>query len=141
MDFYTAGQLRWFRPGGAPADAAYFDNPDNHAITWLINGVAFQDPAAAVYVAYNAWSSDVSFQLPPPRVGKKWSRAVDTSPWMESASNFALAGSEELLASAPCHWPSPGSAVRPPHHWWHGLSRYSAKDFRNSNAFAPLVPS
>jgi isoamylase len=98
-DFYTAGQLQWFRPDGGPADAAYFDNPDNHAIAWLINGVDFQDPAAAVYVAYNAWSGDVSFQLPPPPVGKKWFRAMDTSAWMESASNFALAGSEELLAS------------------------------------------
>jgi glycogen operon protein len=98
-DFYTAGQLQWFRPDGGSADAAYFDNPDNHAIAWLIEGADFQDPAAAVYVAYNAWSGDVSFQLPPPPTGKKWFRAMDTSPWMEAVSNFALAGSEELLPS------------------------------------------
>jgi glycogen operon protein len=98
-DFYTAAQLQWFRPDGGPADAAYFDNADNHAIAWLINGADFGDPAAAVYIAYNAWSSDVSFQLPPPPAGKNWFRAMDTSPWMEPASNFAPAGSEELLAS------------------------------------------
>ena len=98
-DFYTASQLQWFRPDGGPADAAYFDNPDNHAIAWLIDGAGFQDTAAAVYVAYNAWSGDLSFQLPPPPAGKKWFRAMDTSPWMESASNFAVAGSEELLTS------------------------------------------
>ena len=99
-NFYTAGELQWFRPDGGAADAGYFDNPDNHAIAWMIQGGDFQDPAAAIYVAYNAWSGDVTFQLPPAPAGKKWFRAMDTSPWMETAANFAAAGSEEVLDSA-----------------------------------------
>jgi len=98
-NFYTTAELQWFRPDGGQADAAYFDNPDNHAIAWFIGGGDFQDPAAAIYIAYNAWSGDVSFQLPPPPSGKQWFRAMDTSPWMESASNFSQAGSEEVLGS------------------------------------------
>jgi glycogen operon protein len=96
-DFYTSTQLQWFRPDGGPADAGYFDNPDNHAIAWLLDGAALQDPAAAVYAAYNAWSGDVTFRLPPPPPGKQWFRAMDTSPWMEPAANFAVAGAEAPL--------------------------------------------
>jgi glycogen operon protein len=98
-DFYTAAQVQWLRPDGGPADGAYFDNPDNHAIAWRVNGADFADPAAAIYIAYNAWSGDVSFQLPAPPAGKKWLRAMDTSPGMESVSNFSPPGSEEVLGS------------------------------------------
>lgn len=98
-EFYTTAEVQWFRPDGGLADATYFDNPDNHAIAWMINGGDFGDPAAAIYAAYNAWSGDVTFQVPSPPPGKKWFRAMDTAPWMESASNFSPAGSEEALGA------------------------------------------
>ena len=98
-EFYTTAEVQWFRPDGGLADATYFDNPDNHAIAWMINSGDFGDPAAAIYAAYNAWSGDVTFQVPSPPPGKKWFRAMDTAPWMESASNFSPAGSEEALGA------------------------------------------
>ena len=98
-EFYTAAEVQWFRPDGGPADATYFDNPDNHAIAWMIHASDFGDPAAAIYTAYNAWSGDVTFQLPAPPAGKRWFRAMDTAPWMEPASNFSPAGSEEVLGA------------------------------------------
>jgi glycogen operon protein len=86
-DFYTASDLQWFRPDGA----AYFDNPDNHAIGWGIQG--------EIFIAYNAWSGDVTFQLPPPPPGNHWFRAMDTAGWMESAANFAVPGTEQQLGA------------------------------------------
>jgi isoamylase len=66
-NFFSADQLLWFRPDGGAADAGYFNNPDNHAISWTIGG--------ALFLAYNAWSQPVSFSLPP----GSWTRVVDTS--------------------------------------------------------------
>jgi isoamylase len=97
VDFYTAGQVHWFRPDGGTADAAYFHNPDNHAIAWTIDGAAFQDPSRNIYIAYNAWSGDVSFTLPNPGSGKNWFRAMDTSPFLESAGNIVIPGTEEKI--------------------------------------------
>jgi isoamylase len=99
VDFYTGEQLQWFKPDGATADNAYFGNPDNHAIAWTIKGADFQDSAAAIYVAYNAWSGEVAFQLPSPAAGSKWFRVMDTSPSMESFANFAAIGTEEPLTN------------------------------------------
>ena len=38
-------QLRWFKPDGAQADAGYFNNANNHAIAWRIDGSEFGDTA------------------------------------------------------------------------------------------------
>jgi isoamylase len=88
----------WFRPDGAAADAAYFNNPDDHAIAWLINGTSLGDPARAIYVAYNAWSGPVEFTLPP---GHSWSPVADTSVGFAgaalSASKYTLGGRSLLL--------------------------------------------
>mgnify|MGYP000616145357 CR=1 FL=1 len=54
------------------ADAAYFNNADNHAIAWRIDGTEFGDSASAIYVAHNAWSAQVNFTLPWPGSGKNW---------------------------------------------------------------------
>jgi hypothetical protein len=32
LEFYTPGQVAWFRPDGGAADSNYFANADNHAI-------------------------------------------------------------------------------------------------------------
>jgi isoamylase len=97
VDFYTTAQVHWFRPDGGAADAAYFDNPDNHAIAWTIDGTAFQDPSSNIYIAYNAWSGEVSFTLPSPGSGKNWFRAMDTSPFLEPAGNIVSRGTEEKI--------------------------------------------
>ena len=100
VDFYTEAQLRWFRPDGGFADSSYFDNPDNHAIAWVLDGIAFQDPTSAIYIAYNAWSAEVTFHLPSPGAGKKWFRAMDTSPFLESVGNIVSPGAEEEIGGA-----------------------------------------
>lgn len=97
-DFYLPRQLLWFRPDGGSADAAYFNNPDDHAIAWLIDSAALGDSARAIFVAYNAWSGPVDFTLPP---GRSWFRVVDTSGGFTdtalSASTYTLAARSLLL--------------------------------------------
>ncbi|MFI7070193.1 glycogen debranching protein [Micromonospora sediminicola] len=100
--FYSAGdgngngmaQLSWFTPAGTAPDAAYWDDPNNHALGWRIDGTEFGDPAAAVYVGYNGWSGDVSFTLPAPGPGRQWYRVTDTSTWAEGPDQVARPGTE-----------------------------------------------
>lgn len=90
-------QLRWFKPDGGVADAAYFNNANNHAIAYRIDGSEFGDSSSAIYVAYNGWSGDVNFVLPWPGNGKTWYRVMDTSGWNEVNSNIVAPGSETLI--------------------------------------------
>jgi isoamylase len=90
-------QLRWFKPDGAQADAAYFNSTSNHAIAWRIDGSELGDPASAIYVAYNGWSGQVNFTLPWPGNGKQWYRVTDTATWNEGANTFVAPGSEAVI--------------------------------------------
>ena len=90
-------QMRWFKPDGGVADAAYFTNTSNHAIAWRIDGSEFGDSASAIYVAYNGWSGNVNFTLPWPGTGKQWYRVTDTATWNEGANTVAVPGSEALI--------------------------------------------
>lgn len=58
--------MSWYTPGGSAPDAAYWDNPSNHALAWRIDGTELGDSSSAVYVGYNGWSGDVDFTLPSP---------------------------------------------------------------------------
>ncbi|MDQ3270067.1 MAG: isoamylase [Pseudomonadota bacterium] len=90
-------QLRWFKPDGAQADSTYFGNPDNHAIAWRLDGTEFGDPASAIYVAYNGWSSNVNFRLPWPGAGKQWYRVTDTATWNEGSNTVVVPGNEAYI--------------------------------------------
>ncbi len=90
-------QLRWFKPDGAVADAAYFNDTSNHAIAWRIDGSEFGDSASAIYVAYNAWSGAVNFTLPWPGNGKQWYRVTDTCNWAEGANQVRAPGAEDVI--------------------------------------------
>jgi len=98
-------QLRWFRPDGAQADAAYFNDVNNHAIAWRIDGSEFGDPASAIYVAYNGWSGQVNFTLPWPGNGKQWYRVTDTATWNEGGGTVKLPGTEDFIGG---EWTSYG---------------------------------
>jgi len=98
-------QLRWFKPDGGVADSAYFNSSSNHAIAWRIDGSEFGDPASAIYVAYNGWSSQVNFTLPWPGAGKQWYRVTDTSAWNEGANTVAAPGTEAFIGG---EWTSYG---------------------------------
>lgn len=90
-------QLRWFKPDGGVADAAYFNDSNNRALAYRLDGTEFGDSASAIYVAYNGWSGNVNFTLPWPGTGKKWYRVTDTSNWNEGANTVAAPGSEALI--------------------------------------------
>ncbi|KRC00936.1 isoamylase [Duganella sp. Root198D2] len=90
-------QLRWFKPDGAVADAAYFNDSNSHAIAWRIDGSEFADSASAIYVAYNGWSGNVNFTLPWPGAGKSWYRVTDSCPWAEGAGQVRTPGAEDLI--------------------------------------------
>ncbi|WSQ61842.1 hypothetical protein OG507_35225 [Streptomyces sp. NBC_01217] len=107
-DFCTAsdtngngmGRLNWFTPTGAAPDSAYWNNADNHAPAWRIDGTELGDPAGALYVAYNGGSGAVDFTLPSPGSGKQWYRVTDTSVWAEGANPVAQPGSEALTGGS-----------------------------------------
>lgn len=90
-------QLRWFKPDGNQADGAYFNNSNNHAIAWRIDGSEFGDPASAIYIAYNGWSGDVNFVLPWPGPGKQWYRVTDTATWNDHFNMVRNPGSEDYI--------------------------------------------
>jgi glycogen operon protein len=90
-------QLQWYTPAGAVADAAYWENTENHAIAWQVDGTEFGDSVSAIYVAFNGWSGEVRFALPPAGGGKNWYRVTDTCNWAEGPDNVALPGSERSI--------------------------------------------
>jgi glycogen operon protein len=90
-------QLRWFKADGSVADSTFFNDPNQHAIAWRIDGTEFGDTAAAIYIAYNGWSGNVNFTLPWPFNGKSWYRVTDTCPFAEGANQVASPGSETFI--------------------------------------------
>jgi len=88
-------QLRWFKPDGNVADAAYFNDGNSHALAWRIDGTEFGDTASAIYIAHNAWSAQVNFALPWPGAGKSWYRVTDTCTWAEGAGQVRTPGAED----------------------------------------------
>ncbi|WP_024872052.1 isoamylase [Tolumonas lignilytica] len=105
VDFYSGvdnngnvmEQLRWFEPNGSVADSTYFNDSNNHALAYRIDGTEFNDPASSIYVAYNGWSDNVNFVLPWPGTGKSWYRVMDTSNWNEGGANIVAPGSETYI--------------------------------------------
>lgn len=90
-------QLRWFKPDGGVADSSYFNNSNNRAIGYRIDGSELGDSASAIYVAYNGWSGAVNFTLPWPGNGKSWYRVMDTDNWNEGNYNMAAPGAEAFI--------------------------------------------
>jgi isoamylase len=90
-------QLRWFKPDGAVADATYFNDSNNHAIAWRIDGTEFGDSASAIYVAYNGWSGNVNFTLPWPGAAKSWYRVTDSCTWAEGAGQVRSPSAEDFI--------------------------------------------
>jgi isoamylase len=90
-------QVRWFKPDGNVPDSTYWNDANNHAIAWRIDGTEFSDSASAIYTAYNGWSGSVTFTLPWPGSGKNWYRVTDTCNWAEGASQVVTPGSETFI--------------------------------------------
>ncbi|HHO51165.1 MAG TPA: glycogen-debranching protein [Deltaproteobacteria bacterium] len=90
-------QVSWLAPDGSVASSAYLDNPDNHALALRLDGAPAQDPAQALFIAYNGWTDGVTFTLPPAPSGQPWRIAVDTAPWLEGEHHAFAPGSEPTL--------------------------------------------
>jgi isoamylase len=105
VDFYvgtdTNGngmeQLSWFKADGTSADNTFFNDPNQHAIAYRIDGTEFKDPSSAIYIAYNGWYQDVTFKLPSAGKTKRWYRVMDTSNWNEGINTAVEPGNETLI--------------------------------------------
>jgi glycogen operon protein len=119
INFYSADdnngnvmeQMRWFKPDGNVADSVYFNDPNNHAIAYRLDGTEFVDSASAIYVAYNGWYGDVNFNLPWPGNGKNWYRVMDTSVWNEGPDTVVAPGSEAFIGGEGTGYTLNGRAV------------------------------
>ncbi len=92
-------ELEWLTADGAVAGPDFMGSEDQHALAFRLDGVELHDPAAAVYVAYNAWHQSVSFVLPAPPAGKRWHQVMETCARSEGAEQFAAPGAERPVTS------------------------------------------
>jgi glycogen operon protein len=104
-------QLQWYTPAGAVADTAYWTGASNHAIAWQLDGTEFDDPASAIYIAYNGWSGSVNFTLPWPGSGMNWYRVTDTCNWAEGSDTVAIPGAEGLIGGQGSNYNLCGEAL------------------------------
>jgi isoamylase len=99
LNWYTSSQVEWWEPSGVQATTSYWDNTSNYAIAYTINGSSFGD-ANSIYIAYNGWSGQVTFTLPPPPTGTNWYRVTDTCNWNDGANTWVTPGNETLIGGS-----------------------------------------
>ncbi len=105
LDFYSGQdtngngmeQLMWFEPSGRVPSGDYFNDSNQHALGWRLDGTEWGDTAAAIFIAYNGWSESVDFTLPWPGASKSWYRVLDTCDWAEGPNQVRAPGSEDFL--------------------------------------------
>jgi glycogen operon protein len=81
--------IAWIRDNGQEADSSYLSNTQNHFIAFRLDGTEAGDSSASVLIAYNGYSADIPFTLPPTLTGNHWFLAVDTSASLEGQDNVA----------------------------------------------------
>jgi isoamylase len=101
-------QLSWFKPDG---NLAYWDNEQNYAIAYRIDGTEFSDPASAISVAYNGWPEDIDFTLPPPGNNKKWYRRWIFRAGMRSKTRWLSLGRKSSIGTGGASYNLKGRAV------------------------------
>ncbi len=80
--------ITFLRDDGAPADAAYLDNPANDFLAFRVDGEEAGDSVRSIFVAYNGWTDGIVVALPPTAPGHAWYLVSDTHPWLEGENNF-----------------------------------------------------
>ena len=94
VNFYSSAQLSWWTPAGSTPDATYYNSGDNHSIAWQLTG------SPSIYAAYNGWSGNVGFMLPPPGPSAtNWYRVTDTC-GAEGANQVRAPGAEDLIGGS-----------------------------------------
>ena len=87
--------MTWLGTDGLPLPDAFFHDPGAHFLGWRIAGTAAPDePARAIYVAYNGATTTVAATLPAPTAGAAWYVVADTGAWFEDHSNAYAPGAE-----------------------------------------------
>ncbi|HTV85007.1 MAG TPA: alpha-amylase family glycosyl hydrolase [Dyella sp.] len=99
LNWYTSSQVEWWEPSGVQATTSYWNNTSNYAIAYTINGSSFGD-ANSIYIAYNGWSGQVTFTLPPPPTGTNWYRVTDTCNWNDGPNTWVTPGNETLIGGS-----------------------------------------
>ena len=99
LNWYTTSQVEWWEPSGVQATTSYWDNTSNYAIAYTIDGSSFGD-ANSIYIAYNGWSGQVTFTLPPPPTGTNWYRVTDTCNWNDGPNTWVTPGNETLIGGS-----------------------------------------
>jgi isoamylase len=93
VTWYTPSQVVWYEPSGAVATSGYWNNTNNYAFAYAINGPSLGD-SNSIYIAYNGWSGAVNFVLPTPPTGTNWYRVTDTCNWNDGPNTFVTPGNE-----------------------------------------------
>ncbi len=104
-------QLRWFEPSGQVPNEGYFNDSNQHALAWRLDGTELGDTATAIFIAYNGWSDPVNFNLPWPGTGKSWYRVLDTCDWAEGPDQVRTPGSEDFIGGEGNHYDVCGRGV------------------------------
>ncbi len=97
--WHDAGSLSWRGTDGQPLPAPFFDDPGASFLAWRLAGTP-DDPAQAIYVAYNGATTALPITLPSPAPGARWYRVADTAAWMEPQANAAVPGDEAAMNGA-----------------------------------------
>ncbi len=97
--WYTTGQVLWWEPGGGQVSSTYWSSTTNYALAYTINGPALGD-SNSMYIAFNGWSGQVAFTLPPPPTGTNWYRVTDTCNWNDGPDTWATPGNETNIGPA-----------------------------------------
>lgn len=71
--------------------------PRSRSLAMLLAGEHAPMPDNDIYLATNAWTEELEFEIPPPPDGSKWLRVVDTS--LESPFDISEPGREELVSA------------------------------------------
>ncbi|MBA3461600.1 MAG: glycogen-debranching protein [Deltaproteobacteria bacterium] len=95
----SSSEVTWLDGFAGVAAGGYMDDATKAVLAWKLDGAAFGDIAAAIYVAYNRGAAGVTVTLPAPPAGLAWYRSADTGPGLEP-NNFAAAGSEYRMQQA-----------------------------------------
>jgi isoamylase len=110
VTWYTSSQVAWWEPNGAAVTSSYWNNTSNYAIAYTVNGSSFSDPNS-MYIAFNGWSSSVTFTLPTPPTGTNWYRVTDTCDWNDGPNTFVTPGNETLIGGAGTTYSQCGSSL------------------------------
>lgn len=86
-------QLKWFTPTGQAADAAYLQNPANHAASFRLDGTELGEQDL-VLVMINGWTDELTFTLPSGGAGRTWRLAGDTCAASEGPEQVVIPGAE-----------------------------------------------